>query len=121
MTGEPINRVLVVGAGSWGTTVAHLLAQKGLDVALWAREQELAACIARRRENPRYLPGIALSPNLRIAFSLPEAVAEADLLVYAIPAQSLRAVVRDTQPYIADRTIILNLAKGIEAGSGARC
>jgi glycerol-3-phosphate dehydrogenase (NAD(P)+) len=118
---RPIQRVVVAGAGSWGTTVAHLLAGKGFDVQLWAREPDVAKAISDTGENPRYLPGVALHPRLRGISTLADALAESDLAVFAIPAQSLRTVVRDVRQFIASETVIVNLAKGIEEGTGARC
>jgi glycerol-3-phosphate dehydrogenase (NAD(P)+) len=118
---RPIRRIVVAGAGSWGTTVAHLLAGKGFDVQLWAREPEIARELTERGENSRYLPDVALHPNLRAATSLGDSVPDADLVIFAIPAQSLRQVVRSAQPFIADDVVIVNLAKGIEEGTSARC
>lgn len=116
-----IKRIAVAGAGSWGTTVANLLAGKGFDVQLWAREPDVARAVSETRENRRYLPGVPLNPGLRGATELGEAVADADLIVFAIPAQSLRSVVREVKSFISDEQLIVNLAKGLEEGTGARC
>jgi glycerol-3-phosphate dehydrogenase (NAD(P)+) len=116
-----IERVVVAGAGTWGTTVANLLAGKGFDVRLWAREADVATAISETGENPRYLPGIPLHPSLRGISALADGLADADLVVFAIPAQSLRGVVREAKPFIADDVLIVNLAKGIEERTGARC
>ena len=116
-----IERITLVGAGSWGTTVANLLAGKGFDVSLWAREPEHAACIRRTGRNDKYLKGVTLHPELKIVRTLEESVRDAHLVVFAIPAQSLREVVRQVRPAVATETILVNLAKGIEAGTGARC
>ena len=116
-----IARIAVIGAGSWGTTVAHLLAGKGLDVALWAREAEVVDSIQRSGVNQRYLKDVALHPGLRAVARLEQSVEEADLVVFAIPAQSLRAVVREARAAIAGDVVVVNLAKGIETGTGARC
>jgi glycerol-3-phosphate dehydrogenase (NAD(P)+) len=114
-------RITVAGAGSWGTTVAHLLAGKGFDVTLWAREPELAEQIRRTGQNDRYLKGVSLHPGLKTISALEESLQEADLAVFAIPAQSLRDLVRTVRQLIREDTVIVNLAKGIEAGTGARC
>jgi glycerol-3-phosphate dehydrogenase (NAD(P)+) len=121
MTLSPLSRVLVVGAGSWGTTVANLLAGKGLEVALWAREKDLAASIMRRGENERYLPDVMLHPHLRAVSDLEEETAAADLLVMAIPTQSLRGVASMLRAAVRPGTPLVNLAKGIEDGTGCRC
>jgi glycerol-3-phosphate dehydrogenase (NAD(P)+) len=114
-------RIAVVGAGSWGTTVANLLASNGHDVRLWAREPDIATCLNETRENARYLPGVPLHPNLRGATSLHDALAPAQVVVLAIPTQSLRGVVREIGSRIQAEAIIVNLAKGIEESTGARC
>jgi glycerol-3-phosphate dehydrogenase (NAD(P)+) len=116
-----IERITVAGAGAWGTTVANLLACKGFDVTLWARESGLAECITRTKRNERYLKGVALHPRLKSVCGLEESLHDADLAVLAIPAQSLREVVRQARPAVRDDMVIVNLAKGIEAGTGARC
>jgi len=116
-----IERIAVLGAGSWGTTVANLLAGKGLQVTLWAREPELVECIVRTGQNDRYLKAVALHPALMAASALEETLHDADLVAFAIPAQSLRAVLREARPAIGDDVVVVNLAKGIEEGSGARC
>ena len=116
-----IERVFVVGVGAWGTTIANLLAEKGLQVSIWGREESLLSYITQHGENSKYLPGHALSRNLQAASTLADGINKTDLIIYAIPAQSLRNIVRQTQPYIRDTMILLNLAKGIEEGTGLRC
>ena len=116
-----VERVTVAGAGSWGTTVANLLAGKGLDVTLWAREPELVECIQRTGRNDRYLQGVALHPRLTAASDLVTSLLDADVAVFAIPAQSLREVLRQLRRAVREDVVIVNLAKGIEAGTGARC
>lgn len=118
---KSLNRVAVIGAGSWGTTIANLLAGKGCEVRLWAREPDVAAAVTASAENPRYLPGVSLHPLLRSAATLQDALPEADLVVFAIPTQSLREVARAAQPFIAGDVPLVNLAKGIEERTGARC
>jgi glycerol-3-phosphate dehydrogenase (NAD(P)+) len=118
---HPIERVVVAGAGSWGTTVASLLAGNGFDVQLWAREPDVARAVNELGENPRYLPGVKLHPGLRGITTLGDALPEAHLIVFAIPAQSLRTVVREVHHLIPAQTLIVNLAKGLEEGTAARC
>jgi glycerol-3-phosphate dehydrogenase (NAD(P)+) len=116
-----VERIAVIGAGSWGTTVANLLAGKGFNVTIWAREAEVADSIQRTGQNQRYLKDVALHPGLTAVTRLEQGIEGAQLAVFAIPAQSLRAVVREARAAIADDVVVVNLAKGIEAGTGARC
>ena len=109
-------RIAIIGAGSWGTTMAGLIADGG-DAVLWARRPELAAAIAAG-ENPDYLPGIALSP-MQATSELGEALDGADAVLLAVPSHGLRAVL-EVAPSIDPRTPILSLTKGIEQGTGLR-
>jgi glycerol-3-phosphate dehydrogenase (NAD(P)+) len=118
---ETIRTVAVLGAGSFGTTIANLVADQGIPVSIWARENWLTCHIANHRENPKYLPGVRLSENLRAMCSLEEGLADVDAVIYAIPAQSLREIARLTRPFVPERAVLVNLAKGIEEQTGARC
>ncbi|MBV9313247.1 MAG: NAD(P)-dependent glycerol-3-phosphate dehydrogenase [Pseudonocardia sp.] len=112
-----VQRVAVLGAGSWGTTFGKVLADSGREVTLWARRAEVAESVNGAHRNPDYLPGIALPPGLRATVCAEEAMAGADAVVFAVPSQTLRAnlaVWRDALP--ADATLI-SLAKGVELGS----
>jgi glycerol-3-phosphate dehydrogenase (NAD(P)+) len=84
-------RVAVVGAGSWGTTVASLTA-RNTPTTLWARRPELAEEIRTSHTNARYLPGVALPDELAASSDLCEAVSEADVLVMAVPSHGFRDV-----------------------------
>lgn len=104
----------VIGAGSWGTTLADLLAKKMHKVTLWAYENELVEEMQQNRENSIYLPGIRLSDNLNFTGSLVEAVKDKDLVLFVVPSQVLRRVLNETAPYIAADSIIASASKGIE-------
>ena len=80
-----------MGAGSWGTTFAQVLCDAGTRTVLYARRPELAKALAGLHENPDYLPGISLTPVLDATSDPAEALAGADLVAFAVPAQSLRA------------------------------
>ncbi len=110
---------VVVGAGSWGTTIASLLAAQG-PTTLWARSAELADVLTTTRENPRYLPGVTLPPMLRITSSLSEAVFGADLVLVAVPSHGFRSVLEAMAGSVADSAAVVSLAKGIEAGTNLR-
>lgn len=104
----------VIGAGSWGTTLADLLAKKGHAVTLWAYEQELVSEMESRHENSIYLKGIALSGNLSFTGSLEKAISNKDLLLFVVPSQALRQVLKEAIPWIASDTLIVSASKGIE-------
>ncbi len=107
-------RVAVVGAGSWGTALADLLGRKGYRVDLWVFEAELREQIVTRRENPLFLPGVALSHNLHPSGDLAGVVAAKDLVVLVVPSHVLRATASRMQGHLASGTLIVSASKGIE-------
>lgn len=104
----------VIGAGSWGTTLADLLTKKGHDVTLWANEEGLVREMAGTRVNSVYLPGITLSPRLRYTNSLKEAAWGRQLLLFVVPTQAYRGVIKRVLSHIPDTAVLVNAAKGIE-------
>lgn len=104
----------VIGAGSWGTTLADLLAKKGHRVTLWAYEAELVAQMRSSRENGLYLPGVRLSEGLSFTGSLIEAVGGKELLLFVVPSQALRSVLRETIAHISPQAVLVSASKGIE-------
>ena len=110
-------KAAVLGAGSWGTTFALVLADAGTPVTIWARSAEMATAITTSHENPRYLPGIPLPASLTATDDAAEAVDGADLVVFAVPAQTLRACLEAWAPLIPPQTLLVSLIKGIEIGS----
>ncbi|MGK5112128.1 MULTISPECIES: NAD(P)H-dependent glycerol-3-phosphate dehydrogenase [unclassified Geodermatophilus] len=113
-------RAAVLGAGSWGTTFAKVLADAGCTVALHARRPELAAAITETRQNPDYLPGIRLPDGLRATTDPAEALHDADIVVLAVPSQSLRSNLTEWAPLLPGDAVLLSLMKGIELGSTKR-
>ncbi len=109
--------ITVVGAGSWGTTLACLLSTKGFDITLWVYEKKLADEMAETRRNNTYLPDVTLPDNVRITNSFHDALKKTRYIVNAIPAQHTRAVFTDALPHIADKAIIVSVSKGIERGT----
>ncbi|HET9442032.1 MAG TPA: NAD(P)H-dependent glycerol-3-phosphate dehydrogenase [Acidimicrobiales bacterium] len=109
-------KVAVVGAGSWGTVVAGMLARK-TDTVLWAREPELALEIDRDHRNSTYLPGHELPPSLRGTSELAEAVAGAEVIVMAVPSHGFRDVLVQAVGAIGADVPLLSLTKGVEQGS----
>jgi glycerol-3-phosphate dehydrogenase (NAD(P)+) len=112
-------RVAVVGAGSWGTAVAALLAPKA-DVMLWARQPELADRIDTQHENPRYLPGIALPERLHATADLDLACGDVDVIVLGVPSHGLRGVLEATRGIVEPDVPVVSLAKGVEQGTHLR-
>ena len=113
---EIFRTVGVIGAGAWGTALALVCARAGLDVALYAREPEVAEDVNVRRENRAFLPGIALDPGVH-AVSQPQDLAGRDLYLNVTPAQHLRSSLRAFAPVISAGTPMVHCAKGIEQGS----
>jgi glycerol-3-phosphate dehydrogenase (NAD(P)+) len=112
-------RVAVIGAGSWGTTVASLAAANTPTV-LWARREELAAEIESRHTNESYLPGLELDPGLHGTSSIEDAVATADVLVMAVPSHGFREVLEQAMPHIRPWIPVVSLVKGLERGTRLR-
>ena len=113
-------KAAVLGAGSWGTTFAQVLYDAGTDTVLYARKPQLAKALAELHENPDYLPGIALPPALDATADPAEALDGADLVAFAVPAQSLRSNLAEWAPLIPRGALLVSLMKGIEHGSCLR-
>jgi glycerol-3-phosphate dehydrogenase (NAD(P)+) len=112
-------RCTVLGAGSWGTTVAHLLAHNTPTV-LWARDPEVAAEVDGKATNERYLPGAELHPSLRATDDMAAAVASADLLVVGVPSHGFRQAIVDARDDLRPWVPVISLAKGLEQGTRLR-
>ena len=98
-----MSKVAVFGAGSWGTAFSIVLADAGNDVTLWARREEVCATINEQRENTDYLPGIELPAGVRATHDAEKALHGADVVVLAVPSQTLRENLTEWAPYIAAR------------------
>ncbi|MGH3406034.1 MAG: NAD(P)H-dependent glycerol-3-phosphate dehydrogenase [Streptosporangiaceae bacterium] len=109
-----------MGAGSWGTTFAQVLCDAGTPATMWCRRPELAAAINGRHENPDYLPGIALAPALTATPDPAAALADADLVVLAVPAQTLRSNLAGWTGLLPPTALLVSLMKGIELGTCQR-
>ena len=103
----------VIGAGSWGTTVAAL-ASVNTPTMLWARRAELADQINSAHVNADYLPAFTLPRDLRATASIEEAVADADVVVMAVPSHGFRSIARRGAPFLRPWVPIVSLSKGIE-------
>lgn len=112
-------KVGLLGGGSWGTTVASLIA-KNAPTKMWARNPETVDDINNNHRNEKYLPGAKLTPSLRATNSIEEAIHDADVLVMGVPSQSFRRVLEDAKPYIRPWIPIVSLSKGLEQGTKMR-
>src|SRR5918997_4207598 len=106
--------VAVLGAGSWGTTLANLLALKGDNVRIWAYEPQAVEAINQQHENTMFLPGVRLSPALRAYGDSREAVAGVSVIVSAAPSHAVRSVVVGLQGKIQPGALVISATKGIE-------
>lgn len=108
----------VVGAGAWGTALAIAARRAGHEVRIWARDGAVAAAINERHENPAYLPGVAIDPEITATSDL-AAVAEADMVLLVTPAQHLREVARGFAARAERQVPMVICSKGVEQGTGA--
>jgi glycerol-3-phosphate dehydrogenase (NAD(P)+) len=104
----------VVGAGSWGTTLADLLAKRGNAVTLWAYEKDLVERMRETRKNDLFLSGFTLDENLTFTADLAEAVAGKELVVLVSPSQVMRGVLQQAVSHLSPDTLLVSAAKGIE-------
>lgn len=107
-------KVTVIGAGSWGTALAMVLARAGHEVKIWARETEIAYRINNFHENGTYLPGVTLSDAIKGYTSLKECLHKRDIVVFATPSHTMREVAKKALPYLNGKEIIVSVSKGIE-------
>jgi glycerol-3-phosphate dehydrogenase (NAD(P)+) len=116
MTGHAV----VLGAGSWGTAFAKVLADAGRDVTIWARREPVAAAIRSTGHNPEYLPELRLPQRVTATADAAAAITGADLVVLAVPSQTLRGNLADWAAFIAPDATLVSLMKGIELGTTKR-
>ncbi|WP_242902562.1 NAD(P)H-dependent glycerol-3-phosphate dehydrogenase [Actinomadura terrae] len=109
-----------MGSGSWGTTFAKMLHDAGGEVTVWGRRPEIVEAINERHENPDYLPGIALPEAVRATTDPAEALAGADFVALAVPAQTLRRTLAPWVPLLPPGAILVSLMKGVELGTTRR-
>lgn len=109
--------IAVIGAGSWGTTLANLLAKKGYPVTIWAHEPDVARVIEEEHANPTYLAGVTLDERLGATSDLATCVAGADVVVSVSPSQHVRGVLTKAAPHIGREALIVSASKGIETST----
>jgi glycerol-3-phosphate dehydrogenase (NAD(P)+) len=111
----PDLRVAVIGAGSWGTTLANHLASRGYAVGLWAHEPEVVEAIATGRENTIFLSGVRLRDNLAASTSLEEVLAGTGIALFVTPSHVARQVLRRALPHLPLAATVMVASKGIES------
>ena len=110
----------IIGAGSWGTALATVLAGKGFDVRIYDVDEQHLRRMEQSRENVDYLPGVPLSEHISFAYSNEDAIKGADVVLFSAPSQHFRSAAAAAKPYITDEMLIVNVAKGIERGTHKR-
>ena len=108
------SNVAVIGAGSWGTALATLLAGNGHSTAIWSRGTEVADLINNKHENRVYLPGIKLHPGLRATTDLATALSQAAYVVMVVPSHAMRETMEQAAPFLAGGPTVVSASKGIE-------
>ncbi|HZW82583.1 MAG TPA: NAD(P)H-dependent glycerol-3-phosphate dehydrogenase, partial [Candidatus Deferrimicrobium sp.] len=109
-----MQKVAVLGAGSWGTALAVLLARKGYSVNLYGRHRAAVEKLIAERENVQYLPGVKLPDGLLPTADLGASLRGATIVVLAVPSHAVRALAKEISLYLDDKAILVNTAKGIE-------
>lgn len=107
----------VIGSGAWGTTLALLLAKKGIPTTLWEYRAERAKEMQDRRENSMFLPGKTFPETLQVSADIAEAAREKDLLLLVTPSQRMRENLRQLAPYLSPKTLLVSASKGVEIDS----
>ena len=115
-----MSKIGVIGAGSWGTALATVVADKGNQVKIFDVDEKHLRSMEEHRENVDYLPGVQLSDNIQMAYSSEEALKDADVVLFSAPAQHFRSALTSAKEYIRPDALIINVAKGIEKGTHKR-
>ncbi|MGB0203592.1 MAG: NAD(P)H-dependent glycerol-3-phosphate dehydrogenase [Neptuniibacter sp.] len=110
-----VNKVAVLGGGSFGTVIANIVAENGHPVSLWLRDPARAEQLNQTHENNRYLPDYKLSQNLVASSSIEDVLKDADLVFVSIPSQSFRQVIQQAKPFLKPDQMLVSTTKGIEA------
>ena len=115
-----MKKIGIIGAGSWGTALATVVAGKGNEVRIFDVDEAHLKRMEINRENVDYLPGVALPDNITMTYSSENAVKDADVVLFSAPAQHFRSAISEALPFIPGDAIIINVAKGIEQKSHLR-
>ena len=113
-------KISVIGAGSWGTALAQVLADNKVAVSLWVRRSEVAEEIKLTRENKRYLPGVTISKDVHISDDLEKVVTNAQIVVMVVPSHAMTSMAREVSRYLKADAIVVSATKGLEVGTFRR-
>ena len=115
-----MEKIAIIGTTSWGTTLALMLAQNGLEVRLWARTQREANRLKKSGPRHNQFGDITCPPNLKFTHQMGEALDDAKVVIMAVPSQTMRQNIKLAASHISKSTLIMSAAKGLEMGSGKR-
>lgn len=115
-----MEKICVLGAGSWGTALALVVAKKGYNVSMWTLSEDQCQKVNSTRENVDYLPGVNIPKNIHITTDLKEAINDSSVIVVAVPSQAIRSVCKQIKPFVNKNQILVDVAKGLEKGTGLR-
>ena len=115
-----MKKVIIIGAGSWGTALGLILASKKYDVTLWEYDKTRAEEIQNSRENSRYLPGVKFPDNLNVTSESENLLKGIKYVIFSVPSQVLRGVISKFSSQLTEDMILVNTAKGIEVSTGMR-
>ena len=115
-----MKKIGVIGAGSWGTALATVVAGKGNQVRIWDIDEKHLKSMEEHRENVDYLPGVPLNENIEMVYTTEEALKDADVVLFSAPAQHFRSALASAKAHIPADAVVINVAKGIEQKTLAR-
>ena len=115
-----MEKICVLGAGSWGTALALVVAKKGYNVSMWTLSEDQCQKVNSTRENVDYLPGVNIPKNIHITTDLKEAINDSSVIVLAVPSQAIRGICKQIKPFVNKSQILVDVAKGLEKGTGLR-
>ncbi|MFH1157630.1 MAG: NAD(P)H-dependent glycerol-3-phosphate dehydrogenase [Pseudomonadota bacterium] len=113
-----LNNIAIIGAGAWGTALAHILAEAGRAVVLYVHEPELVDSINKNHQNDLYLPDVSLNSHVRATSVLAEVMQDAGIILLATPTQFVRNILIKIEPHLPEGVPLVNCAKGIEMSTG---
>ena len=115
-----MQKMCVIGAGSWGSALALSLYKNNHKVFMWTRDIEQVEEIRTTKINSKFLPGIVFPKDLIVSNDLEEVILDSEIIVLAVPSQAVRSVCKQIKPYVKDNQILVDVAKGLEKGTGLR-